>query len=168
MGMHIACPSARLSEGMPTDGQHASIPPDILGGRHHSSGGGMHACHNCAFLRTCADIAGSRSRVSPLPTTRMRRISPACHTAFCACLSFTQAHVRQHVVPTGQSRLLLHCHEETLTHCCRPADFRAGAKMAALRAPVQAALQDAVAGGPACGRGVLAAEPLHSRLQRRL
>jgi hypothetical protein len=153
---------------MPTDGQHASIPPDILDGRHHSSGGGMHACHNCAFLHTCADIAGSRSRVPPLPTTRMRRTSPACHTGFCACPSFTQANVRQHVIPTGQSRLLLHCHEETLTHCYRPADLRASANMAALRATVQAALQDAVAGCPAGGRGVLATEPFHSRLQCRL
>ena len=38
--------------------------------------------------------------------------------------------------------------------------------MAALRATVQAALQDAFAGRPAGGRGLLAAEPLHCRLQR--
>ena len=39
--------------------------------------------------------------------------------------------------------------------------------MAALCAMVQATLQDTVAGGPACGRGLLAAEPLHRRLWRR-
>lgn len=91
MGIHTACSSGRTFAGMPTAGQHASIPPDTWGGRHHSSGGGMHACHNCAFLRTCADIAGSRSRGPPFAATHMRRTLPARHTCLLLYMPVVQA-----------------------------------------------------------------------------